>query len=289
MDDQGNITDSNLDSENEVYPSNACSVQATNIDQPTNKFDSDDQRQHYNILAVHSSWKKILIKNGYQRDDSGENEPDETGSSNNIQVIFTIPYTVSNEAILNHTVFITDPVNNQLLASFTTICINGSSFIINYSTNIPLPHDVCLYLLLNITLSTALTEIITCRTIENNSSSNNEETSDETTEGPRPIFIVSQGVIIFIMMFIIYLVDRARNKHLVHHVGQHLFRIKPLARTISNRISNDTNDIQLNNLISSSVEEQLVTTNDLTPTFNDRNRTKHTLINIKELKNRLSK
>ena len=125
------------------------------------------------------------MKTGLERDDTNENDYGETGdhstSSNNIQVIFTIPYTVSNDAILNQTVFITDAVHNQLLATITQMCINGSSIIINYSTNKPLPHNVCLYLVLNMTLSTTIREIFTCRTIGKNASSNDEVTSADHT------------------------------------------------------------------------------------------------------------
>ena len=52
-------------------------------------------------------------------------------------------------------------------------------------------------------------------------------------------------------MFIIYLVHKAKEKHLIDRFSQHIFHIKPTGRATSNSMLNNTNHIQLNNLISS--------------------------------------
>ncbi|CAF2388753.1 unnamed protein product [Rotaria sp. Silwood2] len=286
MNDHEDIVNSTVPSTNEDLVSNNCSLQPINIDVQLDKLESDDQRQKYTMITITSVWKKIIVKTDSDDNNSEADEINDSSISfislNTIQVIFTVPSTIiSNESILNRTVFITDIKSNQLLASLNHICFNGSSFIINYSTNQSLPYNMCLYVLIS---SITLREIFICCTINNNSDDNENQ-----IVGPSISFIMSQSVISLLLMLIINLVQTSRKKNLVNCVGKHFFHNKLITHKNSITILNDSinsemiNDIHLKNFISSSVEEQVLAANDLTSTRDNRRFTHHTLIDIKEL------
>jgi hypothetical protein len=184
-------------------------------------------------------------------------ETDNSTSLYNIEVIFTIHYIISNGSILNQTVLITDPIHNQLLPSLI--------FIIDYSTNEPFPHNVCLYLLL---LTTSLKEIFLCRTINNDMSPNDHGTSDDTTSGPSVIFILLQALLIVLMMLFISLTQTAKKNSVIDRINKRLFRHKPAPRNSAANILEETinrkttkNEIQLNNFIPKNTEEQVCFSN----------------------------
>ena len=155
--------------------SNSCSTQSININTTVSETNTS---LAMNIIQFMSSWKQTIITD------------DEDSTSLNInEVKFTIPYQISNESIINKTIFITDIKHHQLIATLTNICINSSSFIINYSTNKSLPHNVCLYLLLNLTISIQR-EIIFCRTIDGfyNNTPHDTSTATTSTVGPSGYF-----------------------------------------------------------------------------------------------------
>ncbi|CAF1276443.1 unnamed protein product [Adineta steineri] len=293
------------DPTNQSVSSNICSLQSINID--TRASDT-------NTFGFTSSWQLNTVEN--------------TSNStilNIIQIIFTIPYTISNNSIFNKTVFITDVVHNQLLASLTNICINGSSFIINYSTTISLPHNICLYLLLNLTSSTVLKEIIFCRTIDysynDTSSTDNSQTDTNQSVGPSVYFIISQSIIILIMMFTIYAVQTVRKKSLLNRIGQLVIRSRPYKTIFGHktdvRNDNNTDNIPINSAnalqvglnqivlhrslasipslhltIPTPTEEQVLAANDLTSTIYDRRMSRpfinRDLIDVKEFTKRIS-
>ncbi|CAF0790480.1 unnamed protein product [Rotaria sordida] len=297
MSDYDNIENLTLPSTNEDHILNNCSLQPINIDTLQHKIESNDQRENQTMIRMTSSWKQIVVKTDDNHDHSQADDDDDHDDSqtneindnlvsftplNTIQVIFTIPdIIISNETILNQTIFITDVKSNQLLASLNYICFNGSSFIINYSTNKSLPHDVCLYVLIS---SIALKEIFICRTI-NNISNINKGHSDQSSR----VFIISQCIVNCLMMIIIYLVHIGRKKNLINRVGQHFLHNKLVTHKNSviifhDRINPDIiNNIHLNNLISSPIEEQVLAANDLISTRNDRRFTHHALIDVTEL------
>lgn len=269
-DDHGDIVTSNVSSINE-----SC-VQSINIDTAKNN----------QTIPITSFWKPIIPeKDGGE---SGESEEDST-SSKYIQVIFTIPYTISNGSILNLTVSITDPIHNQIIPSLIHICINSSSFIINYLTNQSLPHYICLYVSL---LATPLKEIFICRTISKDiqPDDDDDETHDgHTGTGPSAIFIVLQCVLILLMMLFICVIEISRKNHIVDRVSKRLFRHPQVRRMAAADILNESinrrgtsHEIQLN------TEQQVLDANGLTPTHNERRFTNHTLMNITELTKRLS-
>jgi hypothetical protein len=307
---QSNNSNNNLVNLN--VSSNICSRQSVNIDKPVDETGVQHNTSTAIIIPFKSSWQQNIVTNN-----------DDLTSLNIIQITFTIPYTITNESILNETVFITDVKHNQLLATLTNICFNESSFFVNYSTIQSLPQTICLYLLLNLTSSMTLREIIFCRTIENlyNSTSSSDNTNTETnaTAGPSGIFILSQGIIIFIMMFIIYAVHTAREKNLVNRVSQRVVRSRPYIiicghKTVSHTSSDDVEatrksattlqaglnllrfNLHLtalpNQQVTAAIEEQVLAANDLTSTLNDRGVTKpcinRDLIDVKELTKRIS-
>jgi hypothetical protein len=287
---------------------NICSALSINIDTPTAELEGTHTGEHRrsttvttdDIIQFTSSWQRTVVTD----DDSYE---DHSTSLNIIQMTFTIPYIISNNSILNKTIFIID-----------VICINGSSFIINYSTKKSLPHDICLYLVLNLTSSTTLKEIIFCRTIDNpydnSSSSHDNTTAASSTVGPSQFFILSQCIIILIMMFIIYGVQTAREKSLANRVSQRLYRSRPYITIFGNKTTacassaatNHASTLQagLNNLdfhrrlaslshpMGAPIEEQVLAAHDLTSTSNDRRATRWSinrdLIDIKEFTKRMS-
>lgn len=206
-----------------------------------------------------------------------------------IQIIFNISYSISNGSILNQTIFITNAINNQLIGILTQFCINGSSAIINYSTNKPLPQNVCLYVLLNITPSIALKKIFICRTINNHSSSHDydykigDDDDNNESVGLSPLFIIEQGIMSFFMMFIIHLIHANRKKHFVNRIKQFIHHKKLVARAnnidkINLEITNERN------FITPSIEEQVLDATDLTTKHNDRKILNHNLIGINEFK-----
>ncbi|CAF0999877.1 unnamed protein product [Adineta steineri] len=275
-----------------------CLTQSTHIDSPKSKIITDNQRENYALLAITSSWNIAMGAKTQGRDDSDEHDPDDNedydssetedhSESISYQVIFTFPYSISNGSILNQTVFITDPIKNHLIASLILICINGSSFIINYSTNQPLPHNVCLFLLLNITSPATIREIFTCQVINANSSNNFEAAVDSHAAGPSAVFIIAQGIMIFIMMMIICLAQVFKEKHVVNRVGQHLHQMQ-MPRAVLNGIIQDPNGIP-RNMRSPSIQDQVLAANDLTTTTTPgTNRPDQALININELTNRMN-
>ncbi|CAF3752303.1 unnamed protein product [Adineta steineri] len=275
-----------------------CLTQSTHIDSPKSKIITDNQRETYALLAITSSWNIAMGTRSQGRDDSDEHDPDydeeygssETGDHSELhsyQVIFTFPDSIENGSILNQTVFITDPIKNHLIASLTLICINGSSFIINYSTNQPLPHNVCLFLLLNITSPATIREIFTCQVINANSSTDFEHAVESHAAGPSAVFIIAQGIMIFIMMMIICLAQVLKEKHVVNRFGQHLHQMQ-MPRAVLNGIIQDPNGIP-RNMRSPSIQDQVLAANDLTTTTTPgTNRPDQALININELTNRMN-
>lgn len=289
------------DNRDSASSSNSCSIQSINIDTTVPETNTS---LAMNIIQFMSSWKQTIIT-----------DDEDSTSLNIIEVNFTIPYQISNESIINKTIFITDIKHHRLLATLTKICINSSSFIVNYSINKWLPHNICLYLLLNLTVSTQK-EIIFCRTIDdfNNSKLHDTSTATTGTGGPSGYFILSQCVIIILMMFIIYAVETARKKSLVNRVSQRLHRsrpyisifgIKTITRTGSNAINTSINpattlQVGLNQLvldrnlasIATPIEEQVLAANDLTSTIYDRRASRPSLnrdlIDIKEFTKRIS-
>jgi len=297
--------------------SNICSKQSINIDKTVNKTDIHHSTSPtittIDIGQFTSSWKREVVTNN-----------DHSILLNIIQIVFTIPYQISNESILNKTIFITEITHYQLLATLTDICFSESSFFVNYSTIQPLPQNICLYLLLNLTSSMILREIIFCRTIEdlysnNTSLSNDTQSTTSQSVGPSEFFILSQCIIILIMMFTIYGVNTARQKNFVDRVNQRLLRNrfyltifgkKTVVRTGSravntSRASATTLQVSLNQIafhhhltslpnyqISLPIEEQVLAANDLTTTINDRRATRpfinRDLIDIKEFTKRMS-
>ena len=203
-------------------PSSAdCSKQTINIDALANETGATKESFQYT-----SSWQRNPNAQPHDDEDSHSST-----ASNSIEIIFTIPYSISVSSILTQRVFITDVAHNHLLASLSNLCLNGSSFIVNYASAIALPHNICLNLVLNQSLSTFLREIVFCRTINDSenpaSSSQSHETDGTHTVGPSQFFILSQGIIILIMMFIIFIVQTARQKSLVHRGRQRLSRSRP--------------------------------------------------------------
>ncbi|CAF0977516.1 unnamed protein product [Adineta steineri] len=282
-----------------------CLTQSTHIDSPKSKIITDNQRKNYALLAITSSWNIAMGTKSQGRDDSDEHDPgdgneddsddseeydssetEDHSESISYQVIFTFPYSISNGSILNQTVFITDPIKNHLIASVTLICINGSSFIINYSTNQPLPHNVCLFLLLNITSPATIREIFTCQVINANSSADYEHAVEGHAAGPSAVFIIAQGIMIFIMMMIICLAQVFKEKHVVNRFGQHLHRMQ-MPRAVLNGIIQDPNGMP-RNMRSPSIQDQVLAANDLTTTTPGTNRPDQALININELTNRMN-
>ena len=278
---------------------NVCSI---DIDQTTNSSDPH-RRVLTNLSAIDflSSWEQQIVQHATL--------------VNIIQITITLPYNLTNQSILNQRIFILDVPHRQLLASITEICSNESSFFLNYSTVHPLPHDVCLYLLLNVTSTTIFKEIIFCRTIEHVIVEN--QTSIKHAVGPSGFFILSQCIIILIMMLTICSVQTAREKDLINRARDRLIRSRPfitvfgdkaVARrsnataTTVNTVSNPATTLQaglrqlaLNRhlaFVAPPIEEQVLAVNDLTSTINDRRMTRPSihrdLIPIKELTKRIS-
>ena len=280
---------------------NSCLIQSINIDH------SDD---HIDFIPFTSSWQQIIVTDN---DDSST-------SLNIIQITFTIPYQISNQSIVNKTIFITDAIHNQLLASLTNFCYNDSSFFVNYSTIQPLPQTICLFLLLNLTSSILPREIIFCRTIED--SYNTTLTSDNSTittdtshaVGPSGYFILSQCIIILIMMFIIFGVQTARQKDLVNRASERIIHSRTYITIFGNKRSVRASSAVINQSIhpattlqaglnqlmfnrrptsvTAPIEEQVLAANDLTTTIYDRRATRPSinrdLIDVKEFTKRMS-
>lgn len=303
--------------------SDICSIPSINIDTLFNESNTDVDIKHntsttIDIIGFRSSWQRKIKINA----DHNDEQDNHTSSLNIIEIIFSIPYTITSQSIYNKTLFIMDDINNQLLASLTNICINGSSFIINYSTVKSLPHNVCLYLLLNKTLSTALSEVIFCRTIDDsykNTSASQNDTATSHSVGPSGFFIISQCIIILIMMFVIYAVQTARQKSLLNRFSERLIHSRPYViifgqktpvRSASNHVNNQINpsrtlqsglnDLVLhrhltavpNHQIHAPIDEQILAVTDLTSTLYDRKASKtlanRDLINVKEFTKRMS-
>ena len=198
--------------------STGCSLQTIDIDALSNGTSATDE-----ILGYVSSWQR--------KPQTGESDDESSHPLKSIEIAFTIPYTIAPSSVLNQTVFITDVAHNQLLAALSNLCWNGSSFIVYYASIKALPHNICLYLVLNQSLSTVPREIVFCRTIDDSqnplSPSSSQEGDGSHTVGPSQFFILSQCIIILIMMFIIFIVQTARQKSLVHRVSQRLSRSRP--------------------------------------------------------------
>jgi len=294
-----NLVNFNLSSINRDSPSlNICLIQSINIDLQHSTTNT--------IIPFTSSWKQIIVTN-----------EDNSTLLNIIQITFTIPYQISNESIINKTIFITDAIHNQLLASLTNFCYNDSSFFLNYSTIQPLPQNICLYLLLNLTSSMILREIIFCRTIEdsyNITSLSDNSTATIQTVGPSGYFILSQCIIILIMMFIIYGVQTARQKDFIHRASERLIHSRPYISIFGNKTIVRTNSTAVNpslhpamtlqaglnqimfnrrlTSVTAPIEEQVLAANDLTTTIYDRRATRPSinrdLIDVKEFTKRMS-
>jgi hypothetical protein len=293
--------------------SDICIMQSINIDTPINETDVQHKIStkisDTDIMEFNSTWEQQIVT----QNDAHADSP----SLNIISIIFTIPYNISDESIVNKTVFIMDTIHNNLLAILTDICYNDSSFFINYSTIQPLPQDICLYLLLNLTSSMILREIIFCRTIEDSSVNTSSPHVDSShAVGPSGVFIISQCIIILIMMFIIYAVQTARQKNLADRVSQRVFRSRPYiiifgnkatARASSHTSINPATTLQVglnqlnlhrrltalpNQQVTAAIEEQVLAANDLTSTINDRRVSRplinRDLIDIKEFTKRIS-
>ncbi|CAF3352369.1 unnamed protein product [Rotaria socialis] len=314
---QVNLNESSTDEHN------VCAAQPFNIDIPKILSNSDSNPQQnssatittIDITRFISSWERTSRKDEHHHYDN--NSPE----LNSFQITFTIPYEIQKESIYNKTVYIIDATHNQLLASITDICINESSFIINYSTTKPLPHNICLYLVLNVTSLMTLRDIVFCRTIDDSYMSPSPSNISETGHvvGPSQFFILSQCIIIFIMMFIIYAVQTARQKSLVNRVGQRFIRSRPYIAVFGSRpsvhVQNNTGSVSadpattlesgLNHLIfqchlsslvnhqlPAPIEEQILSATDLTSTSYDRRATRtllsRDLINVKEFTKRMS-
>lgn len=274
-----------------VSTSNSCSM---NIDELENRTDI----HHKNMIDINyflSTWQR-------------QTEDDHSDSLNTVQINFTIPYQLTNNSIINQTILIFDATNNQLLMSSSNICRNNSVFYLNYTTVHPLPHQICLYVLLNLTTSK---EILFCRTIENSlNGSTNTEVNESHAVGPSEFFILSQCIIIFIMMFTIYSVQTAREKQLANRVSQSviqsrpykmIFRTKTVARSSTNLVTSATTlQAGLNQLgyhrhlpaVAHPIEEQVLAANDLTTTAMERRATRfytnRDLIDVKEFTKRIS-
>ncbi|UJR10332.1 hypothetical protein I4U23_014538 [Adineta vaga] len=281
-----------------TYVSHKCLIQAMDTEKSKHTIKYQNQNQTLSFITAMSSRQKVAISKYSERDDSHDdsdesNESDESSDhsslSNNIQVIFSIPYVVEDGSIVNQTLFITDAHNDQIVPSLSYICVNGSSFIVNYMTNKELPHNVCLYLLLNLTSMSTLREIFTCHTIISNISSNDDhDTNGKHAVGPSFIFIISQSVIILLMMVFISLVHNARNNRLANRLGQHLLRNIPIPQTIRNSILREPDRTDIIRHRSPSIGQQVLSAVDLTTTQTDRTPNDHTLIDITELTKRLS-
>ena len=296
--------DQQIPSNNDLVNQDSCSIQSINIDH------SGDQSV---FIPFSSSWERTIVI------EDDDHDGDSTTSLNIIQITFTIPYQISNQTIVNKTVFITDVIHNQLLASLTNFCVYDSSFLVNYSTIQPLPQRICLFLLLNLTSSILPREIIFCQTIDdsyNSTLTSGTNTTADTAHsvGPSGFFILSQCIIILLMMFIIYGVQTARQKNLVQRASERIihsrtyitiFGNKRSARASSaviNQTINPATTLQagLNQLmfncrltsVSSPIEEQVLAANDLTTTIHDRRATRPSinrdLINVKEFTKRMS-
>lgn len=266
----------------------------------------DQTNPHHRVLTnlstidFLSSWEQQIVQHAT--------------ALNIIQITFIIPYNLSNQTILNKTILILDVPHRHLLASISDICFNQSSFFVNYSTLQPLPHDVCLYLLLNLTSTMNLKEIIFCRTIEHIPSEN--ITSSKHPVGPSEFFILSQCIIIFIMMLIIFSVQTAREKNFLNRVSERVVHTRAFIAVFGskaamershpstgvNSISHPATTLQaglrqlvLNRhvaFVPPPIEEQVLAATDLTSTINDRRVTRQSinrdLIPIKELTKRIS-
>ncbi|CAF1172129.1 unnamed protein product [Adineta ricciae] len=301
-----------------------CSTQSINIDTLSNGSIFDPHTHNNNTSMAINKNNTNYFKSSWQQQTLSSDDEDDDHSIvlYKIQIIFTIPYPVTNNSILNKTIFIRDVKYNELLGILTDICVNASSFILNYSTIKPLPHNICLHLLLNLTSTTPFREIIFCRTIEdlsNTESSSNDTESESHSVGPSGYFILSQCVIIFIMMMTIYIVQTARKKSLVNRVGQHLIHSRPYitvfgARTNEESANNRNNTstesattlqaglnqvptrLQLasvaNVKLNAPIDEQVLAANDLTSTMYDRRASRvyinRDLIDVKEFTKRLS-
>jgi hypothetical protein len=208
--------------------STGCSIEPINIDTLVS-----EKNTTLDILQFTSSWQKKPAGKDNSDGSRAAVNPSPIGSSQ-INIVFTIPSSLSSQSILTKRVFISDVTKNQVLASLNNICSSKSSFTINYSTGKALPHNICLYLLLNGTLSTGLREIIFCRTIDDTdanknktSTTNNHDAGASHAVGPSAYFILSQSLMILIMMFFIYVVQTAREKSLVQRLSQRLSRKGP--------------------------------------------------------------
>jgi hypothetical protein len=244
------------------------------IDCPSQSIDDDSRSQSMDIDLPQSRLEKSIEieTSALSSSESEEDSDDHPIRINHIQVTFTIPYSISNDSILNETVFIIDLTHNQLIQTLISICINQSSFHIDYFTNVSLPHNVCLYLLLNMTNSK---EIFLCRTIQKKFSSMHDDHDDDHHEMdhisnvPGVIFVVIQSVIILIMMLIISMVYTVKNRR---SVGT--------TRRVTNVI------ISEEDFILSPIEEQVLAATDLTTIHKDHIFTNHNLNNIKKLTKR---
>ena len=274
--------------------SNSCSI---NIDEFENETDIQHKTSMIDVNQFLSSWQR-------ETDD----DDDHSDLSNMIQINFTIPYDLTTNSILNQTIFIFDASNNQLLANSSNICRINSTFYLNYTTIRPLPHQTCLYVLLNLSISK---EILFCRTIENSSNATtNVEVDGSHVVGPSEFFILSQCIIIFIMMMTIYSVQTAREKQLANRISQRViqsrpykmvFRTKAVQRS-STHIADSATTLKagLNQLkfhrnmsiVDQPVEEQVLAATDLTATASERRAThlylNRDLIDVKEFTKRMS-
>ena len=257
------------------------------------------------------SWQQNPIHKSH--DDSHSKELTE------ITISFSIPETLSNESIENLTVYIIDGTSKKLLGLIDQLCIdNSSSFTIKYSTANPLPHDICLHLILSQTALSDRSRILFCRTING---SKNESSTDENHSideghavGPSGLFILSQTIIILVMMFIIFAVQTARDKKLADRFRERIKQTWPykIVSRIRNPSQIDGNDVEesavnpsrtlqagLNRLAFLKfaaqhvpIEQQVLGANDLSTTLNERHSTRiclnRDLIDVKEFTKRIS-
>lgn len=216
--------------------SESCSTLTINIDSTNNKTNPN-----FDTFPFTSSLKFISPGKGSTND--AVSTSTETTKISQVEIIFNIPYSVSNESIRNQTIFIVDAAENKILKIIDKPCwINSSSIIVKYSTSKPLFHQICFFLAFN---STIMREIIFCRTIQNpnnNSTINGDQLhGDSHAVGPSGFFILSQSIIILIMMLFIFAVQTAREKNLAQRGRERLTKTRIYQRIRRIRQQSDTN------------------------------------------------
>ncbi|CAF0947413.1 unnamed protein product [Didymodactylos carnosus] len=291
-----------------------CSQNPINIDQNTDDTDHDVEQHDQPITSDTYQFSSI-----WEKDPSSVDNSEEDDDRSTIEIQFYIPYVLNDpNSILNHTIYIRGGLDNHLLSTITEICINStSSFSIKYTTTKPLPHNICLYLVINVT---TIREIFLCRTIDDTDSSDDDHASDNGhgsndshAIGPSPFFILSQCVIILIMMLIIYAVQTAREKRIFNRIKHNLMNSRPFSaafrgdrQAMATAASRQSLQLGLRNFdlrnpsaVANAlnnravpIEEQVLAANDLTQTAGQRKQSlqflKPDLMDVKEFTKRMS-